>query len=37
MLEKYINTKKKFYLNMFKEYINFHAINKFNKGRNAKL
>ena len=32
LVEKYINTKKKFYLNMFKEYINFHAINKFNKG-----
>ena len=31
LIEKYISTKKKFFLNLFKEYINFRANNKFNK------
>ena len=31
LVEKYISTKKKFFLNLFKEYINFRANNKFNK------
>ena len=31
LIEKYINTKKKFFLKLFQEYINFQTNNKFNK------
>ena len=29
LIEKYINQKKKFYLNLIKEYIKFHTVKKF--------